>query len=90
MVPDNGEMTKRDHGPRLEIRIFLVQEIDQSTSYILLRLGVESVLISIDKEGEYLDMEDSRGRASGIDIRNEGGDGIIDPATLGASLCRRC
>jgi len=65
-------MTKRDHGPGLKIGIFLVQEIDQSMSYIPLSLGVESILISIDKEGEYLDMKDSRGRASSIDIRDEG------------------
>jgi hypothetical protein len=47
---------------------------------------VEPVLISVDKEGEYLDMKDSRGRASGVDIRDEGRDGINDPATLGTSL----
>ena len=48
---------------------------------------MKSILISVDEEGEYLDMKDSRGGASGIDVGDEGRDGIIDSAALSASLC---
>jgi hypothetical protein len=70
-ITDNGEMTKRDHGPGLQIRIFLIQQVNQSASYIPLSLGVESVLILIDKKGEYLNMKNSRGRTSGVDIGDQ-------------------
>jgi len=47
---------------------------------------VKSILISINKEGEYLDMKDSRGGASGIDVGDESRNGIIDSAALSAGL----
>jgi len=47
---------------------------------------VKSILVPINKEGEDLDMKDSRGSAAGVDVGDEGRDGIIDSAALSASL----